>query len=94
MQDNEVGVARGNDPESIHQMRVGMRRLRSALRLFAPWIPFPAALQQELSWLGGELGAARDADVLADEPGPGTAAGGGAAAVGAGPAPLARGRAR
>jgi inorganic triphosphatase YgiF len=66
MQDNEVGVARGNDPESIHQMRVGMRRLRSALRLFAPWIPFPPAQQQELAWLGGELGAARDADVLGD----------------------------
>jgi inorganic triphosphatase YgiF len=66
MQDNEVGVARRNGPESIHQMRVGMRRLRSALRLFAPWIPFPPTLLQELSWLGGELGAARDADVLAD----------------------------
>lgn len=66
MQDNETGVMRGTDPETIHQMRVGMRRLRSALRLFAPWIPFPPALQQELLWLGGELGAARDADVLAD----------------------------
>lgn len=66
MRDNEDGVARGIDPESIHQMRVGMRRLRSALRLFAPWIAFPPALQQELGWLGGEFGAARDADVLAD----------------------------
>lgn len=66
MQANEDGVARGVDPESIHQMRVGMRRLRSALRLFAPWIPFPPALRRELRWLGGELGAARDADVLAD----------------------------
>ena len=66
MQENEVGVARGNDTESIHQMRVGMRRLRSALRLFAQWIPFPPPLQQELAWLGGALGAARDADVLAD----------------------------
>lgn len=66
MQDNEPGVMQGLDPEWIHQMRVGMRRLRSALRLFAPWIPFPPALQQELAWLGGELGAARDADVLAD----------------------------
>lgn len=66
MQDNEIGVMQGTDPESIHQMRVGMRRLRSALRLFARWIPFPPALQQELGWLGGELGAARDADVLAD----------------------------
>jgi CHAD domain-containing protein len=66
MQDNELGVMQGIDPEGIHQMRVGTRRLRSALRLFAPWIPFPPALKQELSWLGGELGAARDADVLAD----------------------------
>lgn len=66
MLDNEAGVARGNAPESIHQMRVGMRRLRSVLRLFSPWIPCPPALQQELAWLGGELGVARDADVLAD----------------------------
>jgi len=66
IQDNEIGVARGNDPESIHQMRAGMRRLRSALSLFAPWIPFPPVLQWELAWLGGELGSARDADVLGD----------------------------
>lgn len=66
MQDNEIGVLQGEDPESIHQMRVGMRRLRSALRLFARWIPFPPTLEQELGWLASELGAARDADVLAD----------------------------
>ena len=66
MQDNEAGVLQGSDPEAIHQMRVGLRRLRSALRLFSPWIPFPPALQQELAWLGAELGTARDADVLAD----------------------------
>jgi triphosphatase len=66
MQDNEFGVVQGADPESIHQMRVGMRRLRSALRLFARWIPFPPTLQQELGWLAGELGSARDADVLAN----------------------------
>ena len=66
MQAEEAGVMRGADPESIHQMRVGMRRLRSALRLFARWMTFPPTLQQELGWLGGELGTARDADVLAD----------------------------
>jgi triphosphatase len=64
MQDNEIGVMHDGEPESLHQMRVGMRRLRSALRLFAGWIPFPPALQQELAWLAGELGAARDAEVL------------------------------
>ncbi len=65
VQDNEAGVMQGSDPECIHQMRVGMRRLRCALRLFAPLIALPTALQQELAWLGNELGAARDADVLA-----------------------------
>jgi CHAD domain-containing protein len=66
MQDNEVGVAQGSDPECIHQLRVGIRRLRLALRLAAPGIAVPTALQRELAWLHGELGAARDADVLAD----------------------------
>jgi len=30
LQGNEAGVAQGHDPESVHQMRVGLRRLRSA----------------------------------------------------------------
>ena len=41
MQDSESGVTGRTDPESVHQMRVGMRRLRSALGLFAEWMPFP-----------------------------------------------------
>ena len=65
IQDNAIGVVRGADSESIHQMRVGLRQLRSALGLFARWIPCPTTLQQELGWLASELGAARDADVLA-----------------------------
>jgi CHAD domain-containing protein len=66
MQDNAPGVLQGAGSECIHQMRVGMRRLRSAWRLFARWIPPPTALIVDLAWLRGELGAARDADVLAD----------------------------
>ena len=66
MQDNESGVVGSNDSESVHQMRVGMRRLRSALGLFAKWASLPVVLQGELEWLAGELGAARDADVLAE----------------------------
>jgi triphosphatase len=66
MQGNEASVMHGSTPEGIHQMRVGLRRLRSALRLFAAWISLPPTLQLELAWLGNELGAARDADVLAD----------------------------
>lgn len=60
---NTSGVAQGSDPESVHQMRVGLRRLRSALRLFEQ-IVVPISLQEELDWLGGELGPARDWDVL------------------------------
>ena len=41
-------------------------RLRSALGLFAKWAPLRVVLQGELEWLAGEVGAARDADVLAD----------------------------
>jgi triphosphatase len=65
IQDNAIGVVQGADSESIHQMRVGVRQLCSALGLFARWIPCPPTLQQELGWLASELGAARDADVLA-----------------------------
>ena len=65
MQGNETGVARGIDPESVHQMRIGLRRLRSALALFRKLIPCPPAMQAELAWLGDALGQARDWEVLA-----------------------------
>src|SRR5690606_8151220 len=55
----------GSDPESVHQMRVGLRRLRSALDLFATAIECPTFLQEEWKWLAGELGGARDWEVLA-----------------------------
>ncbi len=65
IQGNEDGVTLGGDIESVHQMRVGVRRLRVALRLFARVAPAPAALQAEIKWLAAELGAARDWEVLA-----------------------------
>jgi inorganic triphosphatase YgiF len=61
---NEIGVAQGNSPESVHQMRVGLRRLRSALGLFKDAVRVPAAMQEELEWLAAQLGAARDWDVF------------------------------
>jgi len=62
---NQDGVAAGADVESVHQMRVGLRRLRSALGMFKSLLALPDALKSELDWLGGALGEARDWDVLA-----------------------------
>jgi CHAD domain-containing protein len=62
---NWDGVAEQHDTESLHQMRVGLRRLRTLLALFKDVLQAPPLLQQELTWLGEQLGAARDWDVLA-----------------------------
>ncbi len=66
---NAAEIADGAaSPEHLHQLRVGLRRLRAALRLFAPWCGEPeSALQLEAAWREpfAQLGAARDADVLA-----------------------------
>ncbi|CAN7692427.1 CHAD domain-containing protein [Paraburkholderia terricola] len=62
---NERGVVSGHDPSSVHQMRVGLRRLRSVLDLFATGIPAYPGLDGELRWIASELGAARDWEVLA-----------------------------
>jgi inorganic triphosphatase YgiF len=67
LQGNEAGVMQGGDPEHVHQMRVGLRRLRSLLKMFEELTPLPAGLDQELRWLGDELGAARDWEVLAGD---------------------------
>lgn len=63
---NDAGVRVGEHSEPVHQARVGTRRLRSDLRTFAPVLDetWASALGDELAWLGGLLGAARDADVL------------------------------
>lgn len=59
-------VRLNTDPEGVHHARVATRRLRSDLRTFRTVLDqeSTAALQEELGWLGRELGAARDADVL------------------------------
>jgi CHAD domain-containing protein len=53
-------------PDSVHKMRVATRRLRSALKTFAPVLDDEriAALREELAWLGSHLGPARDAEVM------------------------------
>ena len=63
---NERGMLAGADPEFLHQMRVAVRRLRSALGVFAPPVPEPAVARfaVELKWLARKLGPARDWDVF------------------------------
>ncbi|MBV9994852.1 MAG: CHAD domain-containing protein [Caulobacteraceae bacterium] len=53
-------------PEVIHQLRVGLRRLRSLVTTFKDVISDARlpALKAELKWLTGELDAARNLDVL------------------------------
>lgn len=66
---NQAPAQLGRDLEGVHQMRVGIRRLRSALRLFRPVLPLALRrpLERELRWLGRELGAVRDLDVFVVE---------------------------
>jgi inorganic triphosphatase YgiF len=65
---NEEPAREGRDPEGVHQMRVGVRRLRSALSLFRPVLPAGATapVEAELRWLGGSLGPVRDLDVFVE----------------------------
>ena len=60
-------MIRRDEPDSVHDMRVATRRLRSALKSFAQILDLPDAgrLRAELKWLGGVLGEARDNEVLA-----------------------------
>ncbi|SNB56428.1 Inorganic triphosphatase YgiF, contains CYTH and CHAD domains [Arboricoccus pini] len=64
--DNEQSAEIGRDPEGVHQMRVALRRLRSALTIFQPAIGQAAAQRwnEEFRWLIGRLGPARDLDVF------------------------------
>jgi CHAD domain-containing protein len=57
---------RRDEPDAVHQMRVATRRLRSTLRSFRRVIGPAGHLDDELRWLAGVLGDARDAEVLAD----------------------------
>ncbi|QBJ94939.1 CHAD domain-containing protein [Rhodococcus sp. ABRD24] len=59
---------RAEADDSVHQMRVAARRLRSLLGTFHDLFPAEttASARDELRWLGSILGRARDAEVLAD----------------------------
>ncbi len=67
--ENEPVLREQRHPEAVHQMRVGLRRLRSALSLFKTIANTPdgVTLKEELRWLAGELGDARDLDVFKED---------------------------
>ncbi|WP_035691765.1 CYTH and CHAD domain-containing protein [Azospirillum halopraeferens] len=81
---NEACALAGGDVEGVHQIRVALRRLRTALRLFGDVISSPETprLRAEARWLADRLGPVRDRDVVlamldalaADDPPPGLGA--------------------
>lgn len=60
---------RAPGPEGVHQTRVGLRRLRTALKLFKDAIGDERRswIESEVRWLTKELGPARSLDVFRDE---------------------------
>lgn len=58
-------VLRGDDTASVHDMRVAIRRLRSAMSAFRECFPRKrwAAARSRMRRLGRKLGEVRDADV-------------------------------
>ena len=63
---NEKAVLTGKS-EGVHQMRVGLRRLRAAISVFKDVLrgSETEAIIAALKWVTGELGPARDMDVMA-----------------------------
>lgn len=61
----ETDVLEDRSPEALHQMRVGMRRLRSIVTGFAPALDLPSSAQEkQIGKIARCLGKLRDLDVL------------------------------
>jgi CHAD domain-containing protein len=69
MVNQEQGVLADNDPEYLHQMRVGSRRLRTALQVFSQVVKLPRkAGVKQIRNIARTLGSLRDLDVqMADK---------------------------
>ncbi|MEV7417638.1 CYTH and CHAD domain-containing protein [Streptomyces sp. NPDC089919] len=61
-------AVRRNLPDSVHQMRVATRRLRSAFKTYGKVLDRTVTdpIGEELRWLAAELGVDRDQEVLMD----------------------------
>lgn len=57
---------RRHEPGGVHQMRVTLRRIRSLLATFGPLFDagVVVSLRDDLKWVAGELGGARDSEVV------------------------------
>jgi len=63
--EHEAEVLKDKDAEELHQMRVGLRRLRSAVTGFAPVLDLPKeASEGKIGKVGRILGTLRDLDVM------------------------------
>ena len=62
---NEPGMCAGH-AEALHQLRVGLRRLRAATKAFAEVTADPqqGKIKAELKWVMKQIGPARDLDVF------------------------------
>jgi CHAD domain-containing protein len=58
------GTCRG-DPDSLHQIRIALTHLRTAIRFFSPMVDdaLRPKVWTELKWLNSQLGMVRDLDV-------------------------------
>jgi inorganic triphosphatase YgiF len=66
---NEAAVLDGQEPEGVHQMRVGLRRLRALVTVYKDVFaqePY-RYLRSDLRWLQQQLGPAREWDVFLEE---------------------------
>src|SRR6476660_3136799 len=61
---NHEATYRG-DPGALHQMRIALTRLRTAIVFFSPMVDDPerARIRDELKWLNSQLRTVRDLDV-------------------------------
>jgi CHAD domain-containing protein len=68
---HEAGVREGIDIEELHDMRVAVRRMRAALRVFAPYLDKASfkSFGKTLRRLGAVLGSVRDLDVFRQKTG-------------------------
>ena len=69
LQSNEQGLRENDNPEFVHQARVAIRRLRSAIRVWKPRLPQDFVARFDPLWqaLARQLGEARNWDVFTGE---------------------------